>query len=377
MRGSPIPAFTIKIKAPKLDETPEAGVVARHVGCEPIIVDCGAEEVLNTYPELIDAAEGPVVDTSCAALLLLAREVHRRGYKVALTGEGADEWLAGYPWHKVNRLLSWLDVAGVPISQWLRRGFLWATGAARFPWDMTRRAQDAAGGHTGWHDIYGLISMSKLRLFSRPMLEELADHVPYEDLGLDAERLRRIHPLNRELTLSARAHLAGLLLNAKGDRVAMHSSVETRYPFLDESVFAFLAKVPPRWKLRGLGDKRLLRKVAERWLPYEMAHRRKAMFRAPFDSFHLDAAPPWVQQLMSPESLRRTGYFDVAEVTRWRSDFRRLWGLRRIGTEMGLVGVLATQLWHHIYLDGALCELPSRAGRRDAGRGGRAVLHRV
>jgi asparagine synthase (glutamine-hydrolysing) len=375
VRGSPIPAFTIKIKAPKLDETTEAGIVARHVGCEPIIVDVGAEEVLNTYPELIDAAEGPVVDTSCAALLLLAREVHARGYKVALTGEGADEWLAGYPWHKVNRILSWLDVGGIPISQWLRRGFLWATGAPRFPWQTMRRAVAAVGGYNGWLDIYGIISMSKLRLFSRPMLEELADHVPYEDLGLDAERLRHIHPLNRELTLSGRAHLAGLLLNGKGDRVAMHSSVETRYPFLDESVFAYLAKIPPRWKLRGLRDKRLLRKVAERWLPYEMAHRRKAMFRAPFDSFHLDVAPPWVQQLLSIESLRRTGYFDPGEVTRWRTDFRRLWGAQRIGMEMGLVGVLATQLWHHIYLDGSLCELPSRAGGTAYGE--RAVLHRV
>ena len=61
--------------------------------------------MLNTYPALIRAAEGPVIDTSCAALLMLAREVHDRGYKVALTGEGADEWLAGYPWHKVNRVL--------------------------------------------------------------------------------------------------------------------------------------------------------------------------------------------------------------------------------------------------------------------------------
>ena len=64
--------------------------------------------------------------------------------------------------------------------------------------------------------------------------------------------LQRWHPLNRELALSARAHLVGLLLNAKGDRVAMNSSVETRYPFLDESVFAFLAKVPPEYKLRGI-----------------------------------------------------------------------------------------------------------------------------
>jgi asparagine synthase (glutamine-hydrolysing) len=120
----------------------------------------------------------------------------------------------------------------------------------------------------------------------------------------------------------------------------------------------------------------LLRRVAERWLPHEMAHRRKAMFRAPFDSFHLDTAPPFVQQLLSPESLRRTGYFDAGAVLRWRSAFRRLWGPQRIGMEMGLAGVLATQLWHHIFIDGSLCELPSRAGPRGTAQE-RAVLHRV
>src|SRR6185295_5891625 len=133
-----------------------AGIVARHIGTEPIVVDVGAEEVLNTYPTLIRAAEGPVVDTSCAALLLLAREVHARGYKVALTGEGADEWLAGYPWHKVNRLLGSLD-------------------------------------------FFGLISMSKYRFFSQDMLTRLEDHNPYEDLQLEPERMKRWHPLNREL----------------------------------------------------------------------------------------------------------------------------------------------------------------------------------
>ena len=72
----PIPTFTISIQDPALDETSEAAQVARHVGAKPIVVDCGRQEVLNTYPELIRAAEGPVIDTSCAALLMLAREVH-------------------------------------------------------------------------------------------------------------------------------------------------------------------------------------------------------------------------------------------------------------------------------------------------------------
>src|SRR5262245_20617099 len=154
VRKEPIPSFTIQIKAPKLDETTEAGIVARHVGTTPVVVPVGAEEVLNTYPELIRAAEAPVVDTSCAALLLLAREVHARNYKVALTGEGADEWLAGYPWHKANRALGYLDVFGLPVSQWIRRAFVKLSGTPTFPTGNMRRVHQLVAGHNGWLDIY-------------------------------------------------------------------------------------------------------------------------------------------------------------------------------------------------------------------------------
>ncbi|MGH7170884.1 MAG: asparagine synthase (glutamine-hydrolyzing), partial [Gemmataceae bacterium] len=364
VRGKPIPTFTIRIPRPDLDESERASLIARHIGVDPVIVTCGQEEVMSNYPALIRAAEGPVIDTSCAALLMLAREVHARGYKVALTGEGADEWLAGYPWHKLNWLLSWLDIIpGLSLSQLTRRLFARLTGAPTFAWKFVRRAQEAVGGHNAWLDIYGLMSMAKLRFFSPSMMQLIEDRSPYEDLGFNLERMRRWHPLNRELATGARIQLAGLLLNAKGDRVAMNSSVETRYPFLDEEVFGFLATVPPRWKLRGLRDKALLRVVAERWLPRSIARRRKAMFRAPFDSFQLEQGPEYVGELLSIESLRRTGYFQPHAVEHWRKSFQNLRQRtpRRAIIEMGLVGVLATQLWHHTFIDGSLADLPSLA----------------
>ena len=61
---------------------------------------------------------------------------------------------------------------------------------------------------------------------------------PWTELGIPLERARRWHPLNRGIWVAARVTLAGHLLQAKGDRVSMHSSVEVRYPFLDEDVFA-------------------------------------------------------------------------------------------------------------------------------------------
>jgi asparagine synthase (glutamine-hydrolysing) len=153
--------------------------------------------------------------------------------------------------------------------------------------------------------------------------------------------------------------LPGLLLASKGDRVAMNSSVETRYPFLDEEVFAFLAQLHPRWKLRGFRDKYLLRLVAERYLPKSIAWRRKAMFRAPMDSFHLlnrsasDRVGNWVEPLLSESALRQTGYFDPAAVKHWRTAVHSLrrHSLARTAIEMGLVGVTATQLWHHTYIE--------------------------
>jgi asparagine synthase (glutamine-hydrolysing) len=365
VRGTPIPSFTIRITRPDLDETNEAGLAARHIGTEPIVVNCGPDEVLHTYPALIRAAEGPVVDTSCAALLLLAREVHARGYKVALTGEGADEWLAGYPWYKLQRLLGLLDfLPGVPLSELLCRGYLRLTGAPQFPWSYARRNQETLCGPNAWLSLYGLVAMAKLRFFNRPTFKAIADRNPYADLQLNRERMCRWHPLHRGLYLGARVMLPGLLLAAKGDRVAMHSSIETRYPFLDERVFTFLARLHPRWKLHGLCDKYLLRLLARRWLPEDVARRPKAIFRAPFDVFHTERMPPFVDQLLSEESLRKTGYFEPQAVRFWRQAFRglRRGSAQRMSVEMGLAGVLATQLWYHTFIDDSLADLPSRVG---------------
>ena len=62
----------------------------------------------------------------------------------------------------------------------------------------------------------------------------------YDDLDLPNDRFSRWHPLNQSLYVGYKVMLAGLLLLGKGDRVAMNSSVETRYPLLDEDVICVL-----------------------------------------------------------------------------------------------------------------------------------------
>ncbi|MES0383811.1 MAG: asparagine synthase (glutamine-hydrolyzing) [Hyphomicrobium sp.] len=360
VRGSPVPSFTIQIPGKALDEKDDALVTARHLGSQPTILRCDSKVITDAYPRLISAADCPVIDTSCAALWCLANEVHNQGYKVALTGEGSDEAFAGYVWFKMRNLTYWLDIAGSQSSDSFSR-FIRKRAAPGTKLDDLRRIDETVGGAHAQMLLYHLVSQSRDRYFSADLKDRLGDKNAYEDLSLDLERMRRWSPLNQSLYFGYKVMLAGLLMNHKGDRIAMANSVETRYPFLDDDVIAFASRLHPRWKLRGLTrDKYLLRQAAARMLPKEVAFRPKGMFRAPMAETFLNDPPPFVQQLISEEALRKTGYFDVEAVRRDIALFGK-GKAAKLGTfaNMGLNGVLATQLWHHLYLDGSLCDLPN------------------
>jgi asparagine synthase (glutamine-hydrolysing) len=361
VRGSPVPSFTIRVPERGLDEAAEARVTSSHIGGQATVVEAGPDLITGTYPALIKAAESPVLDTSCAALLALSREVHRQGFKAVVSGEGADEGLAGYVWFKMREIARSLDIGdslrpSTVISRVARK---LAARDKSFA-ELARIDAMIAGPHAQ-SVIYNLVATSRTRYYSAGMKDALQGHVAYEDLALDLEAIKRWHPLNRSLYLGYKIHLPGLLLSQKGDRVAMANSVETRYPFLDEDVIAFISRIHPRWKLRrGLKDKYLLRRAAERILPEEVAQRRKQMFRAPLAETFLRDALPFVRDLTSPESLARAGYFEVEAVRRDCDLVARGEGNKLgIFASLGLGGVVATQLWHHLYLGGGLCELPS------------------
>ncbi|HVZ05420.1 asparagine synthase (glutamine-hydrolyzing) [Hyphomicrobium sp.] len=359
--GAAPATFTVKIRDPKLDETEQAAVISRHLNANPHVVPCGSEEIVSNYQRLLVATEAPVTDTSCTALMLLAGKVHNEGFKVALTGEGSDEWLAGYPWYKINRVFEGLGaISGGTLDVALRRrAFTWL-GCSKDGVAYLDGCVPSAGGPHAFQRFYDLLGASRFRFYSASMLSDLSGHDPYADFAPDLGRAQKWHPVNRAIYWAGRIHLPGQLLSLKGDRIAMSQSVEMRYPFLDNNVFDFLANIDPNWKLKGFKEKYLLRRVAERWLPKSVAWRPKGMFRAPLDGFFLDQRLPYVDELLSEESLKKTGYFDPKAVQIWRTKYRELTTrfYRRSSVELGLVAVLATQLWHQTFVDSSLASLP-------------------
>jgi asparagine synthase (glutamine-hydrolysing) len=355
-RGGPVPSFTIGLdRSGPNDERPQAAESARLLGSPLTTIPMRSRDIADAYPELIRAAEGPVMDTSAACMVRLAQAVRQRGFVVSLSGEGADEALAGYVWFKLDRLIRRLGRTGYRAVRWFLLSALAGGGSAhRPPWGAT------AGVRTNQQFPYEMMAQSRERLYAPALWETLGRHSAYDELSLP-DRFGRWHLLNQGLYLANKVMLPGMLLAAKGERAMHNASTEGRFPFLDEDVVAFCAGLDPRLKLRGWTDKWLLRRVAANVLPPAIAGRPKTMFRAHLGGTFLTAdRPPWVDQLLSPESLRKVGFFDPAAVRRARDVLPRKPRLsfQRSVFDMGLAGVVATQLWHHTFCGGGLADLP-------------------
>ena len=128
--------------------------------------------------------------------------------------------------------------------------------------------------------------------------------------------------------------------------MGMAHSVEGRYPFLDPRVVEYSIKLPASYKMLGLREKAVLKHVMRDVLPPQTLNRTKQPYRAPIRSvFFGEDSPEFVDECLSKENIKKTGYFDPETVTKLTAKFR---GGGRVSEteEMALTGILSVQLLH-------------------------------
>jgi asparagine synthetase B (glutamine-hydrolysing) len=108
--------------------------------------------------------------------MLLAGKFHDEGLKVALTGEGSDEWLAGYPWYKFERVLEGMGkISGGRLNAGAKKMFYNWLGCSKDAVAYLERCVSSAGGPHAFQRFYDLLGASRFRFYSPGMLEGLAE----------------------------------------------------------------------------------------------------------------------------------------------------------------------------------------------------------
>ena len=341
-----------------LDESGPQQRMVEHLRTVNARVQCTRADIAAGFPDTIRHAESPVLRTAPAPMRQLSGLVRGSGVKVVLTGEGADEVLGGYDIFKeskvrqfwaqhpqsawrpslLKRLYPYLDLTSAQSTAYLKQFF--GIGLDR--------PQDPLFSH-----LPRWATTAQCKLFFSEDLRRQVDGSALERLQAELPSdMAGWHPFNRGEYLEARTLLPGYLLSSQGDRMLMANSVEGRFPFLDHRLIEFANRLHPRYKMRVLREKHLLREAMKRNLPASIAERHKQPYRAPdAAAFLKDATPDYVNQLLGRDCVARYGYFDPDRVERLVAKLKSA-RVDAARDNMAFVGILSTQLWHRHFVEG-------------------------
>lgn len=355
---TPLRSFSLAFEDAEFDESGYQNELARFLGTAHSSRLCRRADIGQAFPRAVWHAEAPIVRTALTPMMLLAGSVRNAGYKVVLTGEGADEVFGGYDLFKEAKVRRFM--ARAPQSKWrgriLERLYPYLQNSPAAGRAFTQRffseGLDDAGQPWFAHGPRMNTTRRTLQFF-RPELQE-AVH------GWDAKAalrsilpdgIDRWLPQGRDQYVEAQTLMSGYLLSSQGDRMAMAASIEARFPFLDHRVIEFANRLPPQYKLRGLTEKYILKKAMQRELPASISQRTKQPYRSPdSSSFFRDGRPlDYVAELLAPERIEAAGVFDAAAVGKLFAKCR-LGRALGFGDNMAFVGVLSTMLVHEQFI---------------------------
>lgn len=314
--GPGLQTFSARFADERADEGPHAAEVAAVLGTVHHEVLIGPE-LGSTLPEVIEAGDEPFAVASALALHRLARFARER-VKVVLSGDGADELLAGYPWRhepeigRGSRPAALLRALGMTAARSLRGSRAGGPGlpaqlASRVSRLLRRPAERYA-------EVVGLFTPEEMQALVEPAAAALAREAwrtnpvraRYADGGGSDE-------VNRRLRADFATTLVDEMLT-KVDRMTMTAGLEARVPFLDRRLVEWAFRLPGRHKVRGLG-KRVLRRALAASFP-RAAARPKHGFDVPLGPWLRGPLRGLLLDTLSPEAVRRRGLLRERAVTR-------------------------------------------------------------
>jgi asparagine synthase (glutamine-hydrolysing) len=285
----PVKAFTLSFDHGDYDELPIAREMAAHAGADLQAISIRHDELADHFADAVWHSETLCFNPHGIAKFLLSRAVNKAGYKVVLTGEGADEILAGYPHFRRDLVLSGPRTGTEDVEKLLASlasgnkvssGLLLPHGEAK----GLDKVRQSLGFIPSWMEALATTGAKFKPLFSDAFAIEFAGRDAFRSIldGLDVRgQLHGRHVVNQSLYTWSKTLLPNYILNVLGDRMEMAHSVEGRVPFLDHHVVEVARNLPVAMKIHGMTEKFVLREAARPLLTDTVYRRQKHPFLAP------------------------------------------------------------------------------------------------
>lgn len=249
-------------------------------------------------------SECPVKETYNTASLSLSESVRSKGIKVIQSGEGADEFFAGYVGYRFDKMraTNTMNNNASPEEEALREKL--------------------------WGDKTFIYERNFLE-FDKIKQSLYADEINacYEEVNclnypvINKDRLTNRGAMSKRGYIDYKLRLVDHLVADHGDRMALANSVEVRYPFMDKNIAKFSAAIPASLKLNGFTEKYILKKMARRFLSKSVIEREKFHFVAPGSPYLLQNNIEYINDILSYETIKKQGFFNPDTIEKLRQQY--------------------------------------------------------
>lgn len=342
--SSRVRTFSIGFPQRDFDETSYARIVAKKFGTEHEEFTV-SPDALAILPKLVRHYDQPYADSSALPTYYVS-EMTRRSVKVALNGDGGDEFFGGYDRYRAALVQRLYDVF---TPRFARRGLERAT--RHFPEGSKNRSiirkirRFAAAGSLDTEAF----NVRLFEFFDRSAREEL--YAPEflnrlrgynaDDYLLSLTRAGAEDPVDRILRADTLMYLPDTLL-VKVDIASMAVSLEARSPLLDTEIMEFAASLPRSWKVGLFSSKRILKEAHHGILPHEILYRKKMGFAVPLSHWFRNELYGYIQDVLLDDASLSRGYFRRTSIVRMIEEHRS----GRINHANRLWALLMLELWH-------------------------------
>lgn len=350
--------FSVAFNDSTYDERPYQKLMADYLGTDHRIVEASYDSISDAFDKVIEFAEKPTIRTAPAPLLILSQLVKDNDIKVVLTGEGADEVFGGYNIFKEDRIRRfWAkDPSSKLRPQLLSRIYPYIANSSGSFWQAFFKPGLEDTSNPFYSHLIRWKNTSAIKKFFHPDIQAQFNEEKnvFEPLREFINKdILKWAPLCRAQYLEMSIFMSGYLLSTQGDRMMMGNSIEGRFPFLDHRVIEFASTIPPKYKIKILNEKQILKDAFKDYVPQEIVKRAKQPYRAPISPCFLDPKRTNnATKSISQESLLKTNIFNTDRVELFKKRLSKM-PAEKISArdDMTISGIVSTQLLHKNFIE--------------------------